>query len=506
MKKLLIALLFVASFCQASDLYPPLTDYSFEALGSWTQPMIGSGTSLPIYANLADGDFFFYHSALYVRSGGNTRALAGASVYNLQGIISTEAITRASADNLFVTPSGSSANQTFLAYNPATATNGITKQYFDGLQANIMPDITASDWSVVNTQSSYYMQKFLNQPKPIASSSYYKEATLSNAGKYASAVTMPNGNVFLVPGTSDVGAFYNPYTNAITTMGTVVTTDDVWSTANSVLYKNKIYLTPATSDNIGAFDYTTNTYASGLLATTTDNAWRDAALLPNGKILYMPNLKINGSTKIGIFDVTANTFSMGLDTGIVYVNQDTWDSAIVAPNNKVYFTPNATTTMAIYDIAGNSMSYVATSTANVVKQSILLPNGNILMMCYSGLIVFDTTTNTYGQMLTTGARILVCLIPDGRVALIPEVIQTATIDYYNWRTNTIEVGQPMNCMAVFSNPNLWNGALLLCTGNILCVQKPANTYGFGLIYTGFGSLDKWFCASPWVSHNIRYPR
>ena len=528
MKKLLLLFVVIASIASASTQYPPLATYSFDGVIQYAMPKIASGTSLPPIASATPGDFFWNIATptipVLYRMDNTTDGWypIGVSTDTLNAYWAPEIALRNAADaNIAATAmpiTGSSSVQWSVA-TPTTDSHLINLAYAQGhapysLSTYTVPNWTKSDWTAENASSSLFLTAMMNYPSPNPKM-FVKNKPYTNpsdANSTISPVVLPNGQVCLVPYKSDAVMLYNIYSGAITAGATASTTNGLWSTGNHVLFQDKVIFTPSKGGAMGIYNWQNNTFAFGAVASSSAPAgqiWNGSVLMPNNKILLIPNTRTNPN--IGIYDPIANTFSNVVHNATPTYSP--WGQGIVAPNNKVYLIPvtdvaknSWTSQISAYDIANGTVSSVG-STGYNRRYGVLMANGKILLnSIFSGSSAFFILDPSNNTITATGITrpttnyyysVMAQLLPDGRVALLPG--NGTTIDIYDPVSNTIAIGAVMSVNA--SDANTYANCVLLPDGNLLvCPAAVTSAVAPMVIYTGFGTINPLLPISPWVNN------
>ena len=535
MKQLLLILLLISGACFASDLYPPLTDYSFDGVTKWALPRIASGSALPPIASASEGELFLNLATPTIpllnimMNGAWTRMDFGLTSTQYSDMNAAKKADRVAADAVLAQSwavNTGSASQYFNVAAPTQPYHAVPLSWLDSNTVATsslatasrydIPDWNSTNWYAANASSGLFLSALLSVPA--APASFTCKALVGGVtfGYYISLVNLPNGVVAMIPDTNDSIGLYNLKANVITAGAVASTTDHLWlgdtnafsyvqGRNSHILFRDKVIMIPLNCDTFGIYNWITNTFSMGCTASTTDALWADAVLAPNGKIVMMP---VAGNNRpIGLYDPVANSYTT---SAVTIASAANWQNCILAPNNKVYFMPSnvGSSSIGIYDVANDTFSYslcfTTASQSWQVADSCLLPNGKIFILPSEGnysqpkFCLYDPATNatsasSVGQTQAGNDILMSCqLRGDGKVILFPSSVGFELI--YDPVTDTVEKGQDM---ALSTGNYLYHYPLLTMSGDFLALGK-RTIYTFCRIYMMTTPLRPEAVTNPWM--------
>jgi len=103
--------IFIVSSLGASDIYPTLTNRSWNGVASWAQPIVASGTALPNVASAATGDLFMLTTgpSLYRLQGGAWAVMSSGAASSAISIITKSASYTVTTSDAFLLASTTTA-------------------------------------------------------------------------------------------------------------------------------------------------------------------------------------------------------------------------------------------------------------------------------------------------------------------------------------------------------------------------------------------------------------
>jgi hypothetical protein len=278
--------------------------------------------------------------------------------------------------------------------------------------------------------------------------------------------------------------------------------------------------------------------------------FRCGVLLPNGRVLLVPDQH----TRFLIYDPVSNTFSDGPAHGLTLPNTSTpaFSGAVVGQDDLVYLAPGAGAAMGIYDWRTNTLTFGASvaglggHTYRPFNGSLLLPNGDVAMICANTAVTcwrYRPSTNemlagpsgggqvfssglwlpTRGEILlgpqsgtnarfwnvssnairvggthgSDGSALQVCaIVPlrDGRAAMLPQ--QNATIIVYDPVTDAFSAGALTD--GVVGSTNYRRG-LALPDGRVFLIADARTNHGLWTPHSGGTPLPLAFLASRYIN-------
>ena len=216
--------------------------------------------------------------------------------------------------------------------------------------------------------------------------------------------------------------------------------------------------------SIGFFNPATNQYSS--IAPTGDSIQQyfGGILLPNANVAFVP---YNSTLGIGIYNPLTNVlkhFGAGIDSRLGGVLEPSGNIAIM-PGAAVY--PNVIT----YSPILNSYTNIVLKTDGSVTSSVLLPNGNIIGVpgTNANILQYQPSTLTVSNIYNVGSTILTkfsggVLAPDGNVIMLPARSSNSNIGVYNPSTVTFSNIVTNTTQGVTAS---FRGGCLLPSGNII---------------------------------------
>lgn len=237
--------------------------------------------------------------------------------------------------------------------------------------------------------------------------------------KYTGAVYAPDGCIYAIPGWNNSILKIDPQDDTFETFG-----EDVLSNTSTIkwggacaLPDGRIFGIPFNSDKVLLIDiYTQNVSTFGSL-TTASAKWDCGILSPQGNIYGIPR---DGATFLKINPQTLTTETFGSEGA----GQNKLSTPILYSDGKIYCLPWRRSAASILDPATDAVEHVNTSlTENQLDSSVLAPNGKIYGSpnVYINSVIVYTPQNNSFTFINAGTNLYRhgILAPNGCIYFIP---------------------------------------------------------------------------------------
>jgi hypothetical protein len=235
------------------------------------------------------------------------------------------------------------------------------------------------------------------------------------------------------------------------------------------------YLKQLAAANSGAIASFSSNVVTGTLAGY--GKYQGSVLAPNGKIYFIPN----NSTSVGVIDPVANTYTQPISAAGGY-----W-GGVLAPNGKIYCVPQGgSTAIGIIDPNSNTFTApISRSDGNSFSGGVLAPNGKIYCMPSgaSNVGVINTNSNTFsilsasftGATSNGGYYYGGVLAPNGLIYCIPS--GASNIGIIDPVANTFTTASWGVMTGASAGNNMYYGGVLAPNGKIYCIPYGAQNVG-----------------------------